>query len=506
MKKQSHRTIFSEQGSLKLKVFILLIPMILLFGIGRFTSVNAQTETNTNTNTTKKEDPAKKEDPSKPADPTKKEDPAKPSDPTKKDESNKPANPATPAPVLPSLSEVKVIDVIGPYKDNTHRAGIRDKITVAVENLKNLLNYAECMSMEDKPVPGCTKRELALFLNGREIKNTTHEEVKLGTVNADPANNIAPQGTVAFHLQRGLDSDEAWADLLGNPPFTDFFDKKPVTVSVGLKDSYALGSSFNTFTLARANNDFWFWSSVLLLILLVLAVLYLALYTNLLRDVGLSPASWEIDKNAWVVSGKAKRKPYSLARTQMAFWFILVVGAFLFIWLVTGASDTITSTTLALIGIGAGTALGAAVIDISKTKDEGNKAEALRQEEKDLQEQIIALNSKITTPPTGADVPQLEQELAAKTARLGEVQREISSKTKYTEGFLSDIMTDPEGGISFHRFQMFVWTLILGMLFLYSVWHRLSMPEFGGTLLALLGISAGTYLGFKIPENTPPPK
>jgi hypothetical protein len=27
------------------------------------------------------------------------------------------------------------------------------------------------------------------------------------------------------------------------------------------------------------------------------------------------------------------------------------------------------------------------------------------------------------------------------------------------------------------------------------------MPEFGATLLALMGISAGTYLGFKIPEK-----
>lgn len=27
------------------------------------------------------------------------------------------------------------------------------------------------------------------------------------------------------------------------------------------------------------------------------------------------------------------------------------------------------------------------------------------------------------------------------------------------------------------------------------------MPEFDGTLLALMGISSGTYLGFKIPER-----
>jgi hypothetical protein len=52
---------------------------------------------------------------------------------------------------------------------------------------------------------------------------------------------------------------------------------------------------------------------------------------------------------------------------------------------------------------------------------------------------------------------------------------------------------------------MLVWTLVLGILFIYSVWYRLSMPEFSATLLALLGISSGTYLGFKIPENQNPP-
>jgi hypothetical protein len=65
---------------------------------------------------------------------------------------------------------------------------------------------------------------------------------------------------------------------------------------------------------------------------------------------------------------------------------------------------------------------------------------------------------------------------------------------------LQDILNDAYG-ISFHRFQMFVWTVVLGFVFLESVWNRLSMPEFSATLLALQGVSAGTYLGFKIPEK-----
>ena len=56
-------------------------------------------------------------------------------------------------------------------------------------------------------------------------------------------------------------------------------------------------------------------------------------------------------------------------------------------------------------------------------------------------------------------------------------------------------------GISIHRFQMFAWTLILGVIFIGSVYKNLEMPQFSATLLGLMGISSGTYLGFKVPEK-----
>jgi hypothetical protein len=73
-------------------------------------------------------------------------------------------------------------------------------------------------------------------------------------------------------------------------------------------------------------------------------------------------------------------------------------------------------------------------------------------------------------------------------------------KPQQTEGFITDLLTDVNG-ISFHRMQMLVWTLVLGLLFVYTVWRRLSMPDFDAALLALTGITAGTYLGFKFPEK-----
>ena len=63
------------------------------------------------------------------------------------------------------------------------------------------------------------------------------------------------------------------------------------------------------------------------------------------------------------------------------------------------------------------------------------------------------------------------------------------------------ILLSDERGVSFHRFQMLAWALILGVMFLIEVLARLGMPVLDPTLLGLLGISSGTYLGLKIPRR-----
>jgi hypothetical protein len=101
---------------------------------------------------------------------------------------------------------------------------------------------------------------------------------------------------------------------------------------------------------------------------------------------------------------------------------------------------------------------------------------------------------------------ELQYKLERNVGREGikdndEVWANILGSPPYTsKNFFDDILTDVNGS-SFHRLQMLVWTLVLGMLFVYSVWKRLSMPEFDTALLALQGITAGTYLGFKLPEK-----
>jgi hypothetical protein len=146
--------------------------------------------------------------------------------------------------------------------------------------------------------------------------------------------------------------------------------------------------------------------------------------------------------------GKA---PYSLARFQLAFWSFLAVAAYVFLWMITEELDTITGSVLGLLGIGAGTALGSSVIDAGK------------------QEKAVTAGLS----PVGA-----------------------------SQGFLRDLLQDGDG-VSLYRFQMFVWTLVLGIIFVASVYEKLAMPSFSPSLLGLMGISSGTFLGAKFPEDRP---
>jgi hypothetical protein len=89
-----------------------------------------------------------------------------------------------------------------------------------------------------------------------------------------------------------------------------------------------------------------------------------------------------------------------------------------------------------------------------------------------------------------------EIELANKTIQ------ELNAKAKpmVSKDFIKDILSD-DNGISFHRFQIFVWTIVLIIIFIMRVYDILAMPTFDGTLLALMGISSGTYIGFKLPDQ-----
>jgi len=145
------------------------------------------------------------------------------------------------------------------------------------------------------------------------------------------------------------------------------------------------------------------------------------------------------------------------------------------------------------------------VIDVSKNTPEALEAEAAQADEAkadvdDLQLRLKAKEARSKDDPDPDNT-------ASRADLLAQKERKHSLHLKLTgqsESFLRDILSDANG-VNFHRFQMAAWTFVLAIIFIKEVYENLAMPTFNTTLLGLLGLSAGTYLGMKIPEPTRAP-
>jgi hypothetical protein len=307
------------------------------------------------------------------------------------------------------------------------------------------------------------------------------------------------QNHLQFHLQNTPENRQVWIDLLGEPHGM----RKPVAFSVGLDHQSPFDTVFD-FThplwLTVINPPYGAVALVVVLVTLIILIV-LSVKTNLVRNGGVS-------------SVPGKLRPYNLGRVQMAFWFFLIYASYMTIWLITDALDTITASLLALMGISAGTALSEALIDSSKLSTDTDQLvkrtaekQALEQSIPELQNQITGLNTRTNLLPEDiSNRDSLNQQLQDRRQRLAQVNQEVQRFTRSTEsgvskGFLYDILSDNGGGYSFHRYQICAWTIVLGIMFISSVYNDLTMPEFSATLLGLMGISSGTYIGFMFPEQ-----
>jgi hypothetical protein len=216
------------------------------------------------------------------------------------------------------------------------------------------------------------------------------------------------------------------------------------------------------------------WVMALLVGSFAVAILLLGWKSDLLRDPGADPAPDPTRR------GPARR-PFSLARCQMALWTIAVIWAFLLVWQRVGEPPKLSNAVLGLIGIASGTGLGAAVIQISKRG----------QDVQSLIDQQAKLAQLAATPGV------LPQQLGDARNEIVRLQNRLAPQR--SEGLLMDILSDADG-ISFHRFQLAAWTLVLLVIFIFETIRSLTIHDFDPTVLALMGISAGTYIGFKIPE------
>lgn len=348
-------------------------------------------------------------------------------------------------------------------------AKLRDILTVEVEGLQTLTAEAACRG-----------KNIVLYLDDRQLSSAV----------AYPPSN-PNQDILRFPLRRTEDSRDVWTFLLGRPRFAP----RKTEVSVGVQDQYAIDvQSAETSTIdLRVIPIGWFLFWFALFLIFLIGFFYLARHSNVLRDsVGLP--------------SQGGRKPYSLARWQASWWFFLVLASYLFIGMITGDfSTTITSTVLILMGISAGTVVGSAFVDASKTNptttvQAAQARQTLQTEVQQMRTEVQAAEATLRQNP--AD-PTAAQIMATRPPEIETKESQLRKLNNESESFLQDILSDANG-VSFHRFQMLAWTIVLGIVFVGQVYQALAMPEFGETLLSLTGISAGTYLGLKIPEDSRP--
>lgn len=143
-----------------------------------------------------------------------------------------------------------------------------------------------------------------------------------------------------------------------------------------------------------------------------------------------------------------KPKPYSYARAQLMWWTIIILSAFSAYYGYHHKIAELSGYTLALLGIGTGTATLANLID--------------------------------------------KNDIASNKPRI--------QNTNPSKGFLYDILDDGNG-ISVHRFQALIFNFVFGIIFISKFFHENEIMNFTETQLGLMGISAAAYVAMKANEN-----
>lgn len=198
-------------------------------------------------------------------------------------------------------------------------------------------------------------------------------------------------------------------------------------------------------------------TALLAIAIIIILFVLLSRYTNILRDE-VSNCD-EFEDNGQKMQGRqktttSKKPPYSLTRAQFGLWTVIIACSYLYLSLYKSDCEEgpVNKTALVLTGIFSGTVAASAIIDKREIGDKRQRHQ--------------------NTP---------------------------------SRGLFTDILSD-DNGISLHRFQHFVWTLVAVTVYLYKL-SRITtgcvLPELSDTLLSLTGISSAAYLVLRAGENGP---
>jgi hypothetical protein len=324
-----------------------------------------------------------------------------------------------------------------------------------------------------------------LFLNGREISGL------------DDTTYRSEWHALVFHLRRNSNNAAAWAALLGSPDSSD----RKVSVALGEKKSPP-ATTQPTITGEPETTRFslvllspWRLTFAFVAVAIILALVWGgAKRTAILKDNLLPQVPQE-------------KQTYSLGRWQMAYWFTLIFASFLFLFVLLWDYNTVTEQALMLMGIAGATGLAAVAVDVmkdgttpiatanKKLRDLGLNSHAdVVRVQREIEDRAKALESA----SDDATKKQLEKDIKDRRELLNTYGEAI--KPFVSGGWFRDLTTDSNGP-TLHRLQVLCWTWILGIVFVIGVYRDLAMPQFSGTLLALMAVAGGTYVGFKYPEK-----
>lgn len=368
-----------------------------------------------------------------------------------------------PPPVAPALNRPTLLVVPGNkalHLDTSTYVGMGRQITVCIMGLHDW-TYLQNQN----------PNTLRLSIGGHILTNVLPSGI--GPSEQEYLNFI-------LHLDASDSEDwKAWAAIVDASRHEKAGGKALITVATE-KNEFFDSTAYSTVV---TTSDSWYWI-LLLFVVMIAVLLYLAGTSDLLRyTLGASPE-------------RPQRSPFSLGLVQMAFWFCLSLAAYVYICLMTGQAHIPMGSVLGLLGISATTGLAAVFVD----KQKGAATSSLSAERAALMARVRDLTStQLAAGSTAeADLLQKKNRLAQVEALLAQSPSDTLPAT--SKGFLTDILSDGEN-VSFHRFQMVMWTIVLGVVFVWSVYRNMTMPEFDASLLTLMGISSGTYVGFKFPEK-----
>jgi uncharacterized integral membrane protein len=244
-------------------------------------------------------------------------------------------------------------------------------------------------------------------------------------------------GQITFLLRKDsdpppADTAAAWRTLIGGPwqgRGTHTGREVIFGVSDETGEEIPVTDGTQTFQWSPA----WkMWAGGLVFLAVILIFAMLARASALLRDVG-STTSVPLDQ-----------RTFSLARTQMAWWTLVIVGSYIYEWIASGTMPPLSAQALALMGIYSVLTVGSRSVDLARDTH---------------------------FPPS---IPR----------------------------FFRDLVSD-ESGVAIHRLQMLIFTIIVGLMFVYQVLTTASMPALEPYTLAIIGISGATYVGLKSTEPQP---